>query len=77
MPAASRRHRHSGVLGDAASVTSYFAVLREEEQRPILWVFGRYRDTLVRCADGKWRFTLRIAEVESVDARYPSLAFVR
>ena len=47
------------------------------EARPVLWVFGRYRDTLVRCADGRWRFSLRIAEVESVDTRYGSLAFVR
>jgi ketosteroid isomerase-like protein len=65
------------VEGDAASATSYFAVLRDEGNQPTLWVFGRYRDTLVRCADGRWRFSLRIAEVESVDKRYPSLAFVR
>jgi hypothetical protein len=65
------------VGGDVASATSYFAVLRDEESRPALWVFGRYRDTLVRCGDGRWRFSLRIAEVESVDTRYPSLAFVR
>jgi ketosteroid isomerase-like protein len=65
------------VEGDSASATSYFAVLREEGSQPILWVFGRYRDTLVRCADGRWRFSLRIAEVESVDTRYSSLAFVR
>ena len=65
------------VEGDVASATSYFAVLRDEGSQPILWVFGRYRDTLVRCADGRWRFSLRIAEVESVDRRYRSLAFVR
>lgn len=65
------------VAGDEAGVVSYFAVLREEEGMPVVWVFGRYRDTLVRCADGAWRFQLRIAEVESVDARYPSLAYVR
>ena len=62
------------VDGDTATATSYFAVLREEEDAPLVWVFGRYRDTLARCADGRWRFTLRIAEVESVDGRYPSLA---
>ena len=65
------------VEGDVASATSYFAVLRDEGSQPILWVFGRYRDTLVRCADGRWRFSLRIAEVESVNRRYRSLAFVR
>jgi ketosteroid isomerase-like protein len=65
------------VEGDVASVASYFAVLRDDGSQPIVWVFGRYRDTLVRCADGRWRFSLRIAEVESVDKRYPSLAFVR
>ena len=42
-----------------ASAASYFAVLRDEGGQPILWVFGRYRDTLVRCADGRWRFSLR------------------
>lgn len=60
--------------GDTARVTSYFAVLREEDEMPIVWVFGRYRDTLVRCDDGAWRFAERIAEVESADARYGSLA---
>lgn len=62
------------VQGDTATATSYFTVLREEDGAPRVWVFGRYRDTLVRCPDGAWRFTLRVAEVESVDARYPSLA---
>jgi ketosteroid isomerase-like protein len=65
------------VSGDEATATSYLAVLRDEGDVPVLWVFGRYRDRLVRCADGRWRFTERIAEVESVDARYPSLAFRR
>lgn len=62
------------VDGDTATATSSFAVLREEDEAPLVWVFGRYRDALSRCADGRWRLTLRIAEVESVDARYPSLA---
>ena len=65
------------VAGDVATATSYFAVLRDEGSQPILWVFGRYLDTLVRCPDGRWRFSLRIAEVESADTRYRSLAFVR
>lgn len=65
------------VEGDTAGATSYFAVLRDEGSGPVVWVFGRYRDRVVRCADGRWRFSLRIAEVESVDTRYGSLAFVR
>jgi len=65
------------VGGDDARAFSYFAVLREEEDTPFVWVFGRYCDTLRRCADGRWRFVLRIAEVESVDTRYGSLAYVR
>jgi ketosteroid isomerase-like protein len=65
------------VDGDEASASSYFAVLRDEGEGPVVWVFGRYRDSLVRCRDGRWRFSLRISEVESIDARYPSLAFVR
>jgi len=60
--------------GDTARVRSYFCVLREEEEMPGVWVFGRYRDTLVRCPDGRWRFSERIAEVESIDKRYGSLA---
>ena len=62
------------VDGDTAQVRSYFCVLREEEEMPAVWVFGRYRDTLVRCSDGAWRFSERIAEVESIDRRYGSLA---
>ena len=60
--------------GDVAHVQSYLAVLRDDDGTPVLWVFGRYRDTMERCADGKWRFRRRIAEVESVVARLPSLA---
>lgn len=65
------------VAGDVATVSSYFAVLREEEDAPFVWVFGRYRDRLVRCPDGRWRFAHRVAEVESIDPRYGSLAYVR
>jgi len=63
------------VEGDSASALSYLAVVREAEDGPVLWVFGRYHDTLVRCRDGRWRFRERVAEVESVDGRYPSLAY--
>jgi SnoaL-like domain len=63
------------VDGDSAQATSYFAVLVDFEDRPCVWVFGRYTDTLARCADGKWRFSKRIAQVESADQRVPLLAY--
>jgi hypothetical protein len=63
------------VDGDTAHSTSYFAVLVDFEDRPCVWVFGRYTDTLARCGDGKWRFAKRIAQVESVDRRVPLLAY--
>lgn len=63
------------VDGDVAHSSSYFAVLVDFEDRPCVWVFGRYSDTLARCPDGKWRFSERIAQVESVDERVPLLAY--
>jgi len=49
-----------------ADVRSYFAVLGEADRAPCLRVFGRYLDQLVAGADGVWRLSQRIAEVESV-----------
>ena len=57
--------------GDTARSDAYFAVLMEHEEQPILRVFGRYRDRLVRDTDGEWRFLERIAEIESMRAGLP------
>jgi hypothetical protein len=51
--------------GNTATVDSYFARLIETPEGPVLASFGRYRDVLVRCPDGRWRFRRRIAESES------------
>ena len=57
--------------GDSATCASYLAVVMEHEDEPVLRVFGRYRDRLVRCPDGRWRFLERIAEVESMRRGLP------
>jgi len=59
------------VDGDAATVVSYLAVMMEHDDEPIVRVFGRYRDRLRRCDDGRWRFRERVAEVESMRRGLP------
>jgi hypothetical protein len=59
------------VDGDSARCSSYFFVLMEHEDRPVVRVFGRYLDRLERGADGRWRFAERIADVESRWASLP------
>jgi hypothetical protein len=52
--------------GDKASCDSYFLRVdaAEEPGRARIWAMGRYRDEIVRCADGRWRFARRLAEIE-------------
>jgi ketosteroid isomerase-like protein len=75
--APERWHKHLliepfvDVDGDTATCDSYLAVLMDHDEQPVLRVFGRYRDTLRRGEDGKWRFELRIAEIESMRADLP------
>lgn len=59
------------VNGDEAMCVSYLAVVMEHEEIPVIRVFGRYRDRLVRGQDGRWRFRERIAEIESMRADLP------
>jgi ketosteroid isomerase-like protein len=59
------------VDGDTATVRSYLAVFMEHDGEPLLRVFGRYRDRMVRGEDGRWRFQERIAEVESMRRGLP------
>jgi hypothetical protein len=57
------------VDGERATAVSYFLRLDDVDGERVVYAFGRYRDELLRCADGRWRFAVRIAEVESRRAR--------
>ena len=57
-----------GVQGDEARVDSYFAAFSQDEDRPILRVYGRYKDTLVR-RGGNWRIRERLSWQETPAAR--------
>lgn len=69
--APDRYHKHFVVDplisldGDSARATSLFARLDSYPDGPALKSFGRYIDRLVRCADGRWRITERVAEREA------------
>lgn len=52
--------------GDRAHVESGFERVDESPHGPVLRSFGRYRDELIRCEDGRWRFVRREAEVENM-----------
>ena len=73
--APERFHKHLvadpliSVDGDRATASSYFLRLDEVGGERVVYAFGRYRDELVRCPDGRWRFAVRIAEIESRRAR--------
>jgi hypothetical protein len=71
--APGRYHKHMlmepviTVNGKQATVQSYFTRLdATRDGRPFIRAFGRYLDRIVKGADGVWRFTERIAEVEAV-----------
>jgi hypothetical protein len=55
--------------GDEAEVLSYFVKVDEHPDGPYIYAFGRYRDRLVRCPDGRWRFRRRLAETEDVKVK--------
>ncbi|HEY4888497.1 MAG TPA: nuclear transport factor 2 family protein [Candidatus Dormibacteraeota bacterium] len=52
------------IQGDEAQVDSYFVRLQEHPDGPYVFAFGRYRDVLRRCPDGRWRIQHRRAETE-------------
>lgn len=54
------------LTGDIATVDSYFARLNDSPAGPVMRSFGRYRDRLARGDDGRWRFTQRLTERESL-----------
>lgn len=53
------------IESSSAHADSYFVRLDQVGDRPVLRSFGRYRDDLLRCADGLWRFRQRVVEVEA------------
>lgn len=57
--------------GDTATVHSMFARLDRYPDGPGIRAFGRYRDRLVRGADGRWRFCERYPEIEAVRTQSP------
>jgi ketosteroid isomerase-like protein len=59
------------IEGDRATVTSMYARLDRYEGGPKIRAFGRYRDTLVRCKDGRWRIKERYPEIESIRKEAP------
>ena len=70
--APERYHKHVlvepriRVDGDRATAESYFTRFDATVDGPLVRSFGRYRDLLVRCDDGRWRFQERRAERESL-----------
>jgi hypothetical protein len=50
--------------GDRCQATSYFLAVSAHVTGPYILAFGRYRDRLVRCPDGRWRFEERVAEID-------------
>lgn len=79
--AQSRGHRHAlgrwtqhlliepvvELDGDLATSVAYFVRTDDRAAVPYISATGRYHDDLQRCADGKWRFTHRVARMEAQD----------
>jgi ketosteroid isomerase-like protein len=57
------------IEGDTARVESYFARLDVGDEGPYIRSYGRYRDVLRRCPDGRWRFQERRIEAEASSPR--------
>ena len=57
------------VEGDTARADSFWVAINSEGAggTPNIMAFGRYKDRLVRCPDGRWRFHERICETESAN----------
>jgi hypothetical protein len=51
--------------GDRATGRTYFTMLHERDSGPIVLVFGRYLDELVR-HEGTWRFSKRVVDMEAL-----------
>jgi hypothetical protein len=71
-PAALHKHLLLNPLidlhGNEAQAASYFQLLLDIDGNPETYCFGRYLDRLVRSESGLWRFTERVAQVQSMRA---------
>lgn len=72
-PAIYAKHICSQILvrveGKQATAESFWLAINSsggpEGGQPSIMAFGRYKDRLACCSDGRWRFTERICETES------------
>ncbi len=63
------------VEGQTATAESFWVAINSEggsgsgsgSGKPNIMAFGRYKDRLVACPDGRWRFVERICETESAN----------
>ena len=59
------------VEGAVATAESFWLAVNSEGGaeggQPNIMAFGRYKDRLCLCADGRWRFTERVCETESAN----------
>ncbi|MFO0688136.1 MAG: nuclear transport factor 2 family protein [Myxococcota bacterium] len=74
-PAVYAKHVCTQVLvridGKTATAISFWVAINSQggasADKPNIMAFGRYRDRLVACPDGRWRFVERICETESAN----------
>lgn len=75
-PAVFAKHLCTQVLvrvdGKNATAESFWVAINSEGGgpgggKPNIMAFGRYKDRLVACPDGRWRFRERICETESAN----------
>jgi len=74
-PAVFAKHMCSQILirveAETACAESFWMAVNSEGGpsggAPNIMAFGRYRDSLVRCDDGRWRFSERICETEAAN----------
>lgn len=74
-PAVYAKHVCTQVLirveGRTATAISFWVAINSQGgpsgDKPNIMAFGRYRDRLVVCPDGRWRFSERICETESAN----------
>jgi SnoaL-like domain len=72
-PAVFAKHVCTQVLvrveGRTATAESFWLAVNSEGGggKPNIMAFGRYKDRLVACSDGRWRFSERICETEAAN----------